>query len=172
MEDYPRNTFALFSPGDFLAKLVWEVRRLEAIPPTDNPAYVFQLITCANDAWHMTDWVGKRFFGDAPSKLRELRERLVKDCRGLQICREIADAHKHCGVDRKPDAAIRDGFMLTGGDPATAETNWFLLDGEDIHDPTTLMIGVAKFWIEYLREHELADRTPLEVIYDPKRATL
>ncbi|MGA3845696.1 hypothetical protein ACI2UC_18600 [Ralstonia nicotianae] len=115
MEKQQEKTFAMRAPADFFAKLQWEAAKLKGMDPQDLPAYVYQAVTCASDAWHMADWVYHALPCAERAKYRsarQYRQFLRKDSEALAICREIADASKHFRLDNTPDPQIETRFIL------------------------------------------------------------
>jgi len=173
--DSDGKTFTLFSPGDYLEKILWEYQRLKKIDAGELPGYLYQTVNCLSDIWHMCDWVyAATNQGMKPTRngLRSFRETIRTQDRNLSIAREIADAHKHSRVDSAPDPDITTGYVLGPGPLRKAPTSWFILDGEKWLKPEEVVESGIRFWIDYLSRHGLLAETPLEQIYSSKKSLL
>ncbi|WP_213306008.1 hypothetical protein [Paraburkholderia sacchari] len=170
------KTFSVQSPADFFAKLQWEFARLKGIDPSLSRDFVYQSITCASDAWHMTDWVFNSLpydrHNDFPD-VRAYRRFAQKDSPDLAICREIADASKHSKIDAKPNPEIRTGFVRTP-DPRSGVDGiwWFVVANGKLRDIREVIDGAVMYWCRTLDSLGLANETPYEEAFAHHRSLL
>ncbi|WP_321895961.1 hypothetical protein [Paraburkholderia heleia] len=176
MSSRQEKTFALQSPADFFAKLQWEFARLKGTDPQTHPDFIYQSITCANDAWHMADWV----YHSLPElKRREFprekhyRQFVQNDSPALAICREIADASKHSRIDANPNPSIETRFVRTR-EPSTGSESiwWFVVTSGHLRDIRQVIDSAVMYWCRTLDTYGLSRETPFEDIYAYHRSVL
>lgn len=149
------KSFSMETPADFMAKLRWERRRLYAIPISENPAFQYQAVNCAADAWHMADWVYHHLPSSEKQKFSKdtkFRDHIYNESRCLRICREIADATKHFDLKKKPHQDISTRVL------AHAETGlgidlWYIQNDHRADDPRQIIDGAISYWEIYMEHH-------------------
>jgi hypothetical protein len=121
MPEAPDTVFVLATSQHMMMKLSWEIAALEEALASDDlhrmhdRAYI--AYNSAVTAWHLTDWVWSEAspelrrnmlskFKAIGSQKRHFQMALAKDCRELQICRQIANGSKH-KVLETPDPTVR-----------------------------------------------------------------
>ena len=102
-------TYGLYSPCDLLKKLKFEAERLKQ---NFNSYDFFNFVVTA---YHLCDWVEKNFGlrkGDILDSYLE-----------IQICRDLANASKHFGIDRYQSTTYyADSVSYGGEEKITIET--------------------------------------------------
>lgn len=169
------KTFALVAPGDLFEKAQWELQRLSGLEPTKLPEYIYAVITTLSDVWHLTDWAFSALSEDEQAKFRgakEFRDAMASECHWLAICREIADAHKHRVLNRKADVPVSTGFVLGAGSFRESTTTWLISYGKDVFDPRLVAEHGLLFWVHYLGDRGLLERTAAEAIYRRENSIL
>lgn len=170
------KTFAMRAPADFFAKLQWEAAKLKGMDPRDLPAYLYQAVTCASDAWHMADWVYHGLPAEERTKYqkeKQYRQFLRKDSEALAICREIADASKHCKLTYDPDPQIETRFILAPNPETRAEERWwFVVHKGRFCDIRQVIEDAELYWCRVLFVLGLNRETSQEVVYRPERSAL
>jgi len=173
MLEFKDHTFALQGPGDFFAKLEWEFAQLKGMPLNDG--YLYQVVTCASDAWHMADWAFAALSEEEQAShknVAEFRKWLRGENRSLAICRMIADAHKHSKVDRNPDPNVSTRYILGPGKLEQASTTWLIVDDKDLLEPRQVIEDAVMFWVRFLGDRNMLAGTPIEDLYHAKRSLL
>lgn len=193
------NVIAMDDPQQLLAKLLWEIQQLTLAMSVweDNeqfPKAVFIAFNAVVTAWHITDWVwesgtkrrkaiAKRYnfnYAETDTGLRrgleKFQEAVVKECRDLYLCREIANASKHmkrkkADPDVKARAEWRTALEKVGvvnvGDCVMELT---ITDGDRRVDPIFCFIEAFGYWEKLFREQDWIKnekRVPDKIIRAP-----
>lgn len=149
----PHKSLAVRTAEDFFYKLVWENKRLHAMPNDGSDEFAYQFINCALTAWHMVDWAFQELPPDEAARFRkqaDFRAHLREICRYLAICREIADGSKHARITRNPDPDI--GTTQVAIDLGNEELTkmWMVQTGLKFDDPKQVARSLENFWRDYL----------------------
>jgi hypothetical protein len=191
------NVFALNEPQHMVSKLYFEIMKLMDslsiwTERKEFPEPLFIAFNTAVTAWHITDWLWesrestralmkKRFkfdynewsFRGRNTGFDRFQKAIVKECRPLYICREIANASKHMRR-RKSDTNIKavaqwhpgiENFGHAKVGDLVMSLNIF--DGEVQHDAQKLFIDAAGYWENLLRAENLItaeNRLPDKII--------
>ena len=100
------QTFAVENAKDMVDKLWWEIEAYRE--ELDLQPKLWRAFNCSVSAWHVSDWLWKQRqaegleIGDLISFQSDVQAR----CRALRLCKHIATASKHGGVDRRFDPTI------------------------------------------------------------------
>jgi hypothetical protein len=102
------QTFAIEDAKAMTEKLWWEIETFRDEQNLEHK--LWRAFNCAVTAWHIIDWLWKERRRDdrwKVGKLEKFQETMERRSRELRLCRFIANASKHGGVDRKPDPTIQ-----------------------------------------------------------------
>ena len=175
-----QNVLAMDDPQQMLAKLLWEIRDLTSamsawVDNEEFPVAIFIAFNAVVTAWHITDWVwqssperravlAKRYsfaYAETDTGLRKglerFQEAVVKDCRALYVCREIANGSKHmrrkkADPDVKAKAEWHQAWERVGvvnvGDYVMSMT---ITDGNEELDPIKWFIDAFGYWEKLFR---------------------
>ena len=101
------QTFAVETAQDMSEKLWWEIEAYRGEP--DLQPKLWRAFNCAVTAWHISDWLFKQrqTEGVEVGTLIDLQNDVQRRSRALKLCKHIATASKHGGVDRRFDPTIR-----------------------------------------------------------------
>jgi len=157
------QTFAIESAQDMAEKLNWEVEayREEA----DLQPKLWRAFNCAVTAWHISDWLWKeRQAANLPvSEVSMFQAKMQAQSRYLRMCKHIATASKHSGVDRRPDPTIQVIVRAKGDheDLTISETDhtrhWEIIISDAIGEADALevFLGAQQFWDHEIRADEI-----------------
>jgi hypothetical protein len=176
-----KNVLAIDDPQQMLAKLLWEIRDLTKamsvwVDNEEFPVAVFMAFNAVVTAWHITDWVwqsgperraalANRYgfaYAETETGLRrgleKLQNAIVKDCRALYVCREIANGSKHM-KRKKADPDIRAKVewhkalervgVVNVGDYVMSMS---ITDGTEELDPIKWFIEAFGYWEKLFQE--------------------
>ena len=101
------QTFAVENALDMSNKLMWEIEAYRDEP--ELTPKLWRAFNCAVTAWHISDWLWKerRDEGLDVGSLSRFQKTMQARSGALRLCKHIATASKHGGVDRSPDLSIR-----------------------------------------------------------------
>lgn len=172
----PGKVFHLACAGHLLSKLCWEVAALErslarqSDEMFNHTTAAYHAFNAAVTAWHMTDWVWDELttemrgqlaksLGSVLSEKKQFQNALVRQCRGLHICRQIANGSKHKTLTHE-DPQVRAAIEWTrepmtcnsGVDEPIARFHYRLevSDGATTLDAINLFTDVARYWRRFL----------------------
>jgi hypothetical protein len=166
--------FRMDGPGDLLAKLEHDIKRITAAPKRAVAAYA--TIDAAITAWSITDWCHEALLArDSRTKKAEVKRAMKRLVPGLEACRMIANAAKHFVVDDYPIDV--DGNIISMGsrsvDPTTGKvvksrSELALIYWNGQSSPADEFMTVVQRGIDgYLRANDLDRRcTYLNAIFD------
>jgi hypothetical protein len=191
------NVFGLSEPQHMLSKLYFEIMKLLDSMSVwterrEFPEPLFIAFNTAVTAWHIADWLWesrestralmkKKFKFDYNEWSLRGRNRgfdrfqkaVVKDCRPLYVCREIANASKHMRR-RRSDPKIRALAQWHPAREAAGHVNvgdlvmsLIIFDGDMQHVAEKLFIDAAGYWENLLRAENLItaeNRLPDKII--------
>ncbi|KAF7963123.1 hypothetical protein AWV80_13415 [Cupriavidus sp. UYMU48A] len=126
-----------------------------------------------SDAWHMADWVYHALPPEERAKYpreKPYREYLRKNSEALAICREIADASKHCRLTHDPNPQIETRFILAPNAQTGVEERWWFV----IHNGRFRQVieDAELYWCRVPFGYGLDRETSQEDIYRPERSVL
>lgn len=176
-----KNVLAMDDPQQMVAKLLWEIRELTTsmsvwVDNEEFPIAVFIAFNGIVTAWHITDWVwmssrerrvilAKKYgfnYAETDTGIRKglerLQEALVKDCRALYVCREIANGSKHMrrkksDPDVKAKAEWHKALERVGVvDVGDYVMSMSITDGSETLDPIHWLIEAFGYWETLFRD--------------------
>lgn len=96
-------------PATMFVKLGWEILQLRAVPPANFMDRGYHVMNCALTAWHLYDWIWAlcppphraKMCGilGCANDIRDFGGAIAKQSAAIEVCRQIATATKHVGVD-------------------------------------------------------------------------
>ncbi len=122
-----------------------------------NPTSIELALDLSSNAWHLTDWVGKEFFGATGRQaLGDFREKLYPHCESLRIMHDIANYSKHAELSR-PKAQLKEVKKHIGPYSRVFARQFNqtylkieMLDGTVLHFEDEIE-KVINFWIDYFK---------------------
>ncbi len=121
----------------------------------------------------MADWVYHALPPEERAKYpreKPYREYLRKNSEALAICREIADASKHCRLTHDPNPQIETRFILAPNAQTGVEERWWFV----IHNGRFRQVieDAELYWCRVPFGYGLDRETSQEDIYRPERSVL
>ena len=163
-----QKTFSIDTPSGLLAKLHWEVSRLDVTPGHAIQVIAYRALNCATTAWHMCDWLFEsgrtddalklrmvELFGGQSFTLKHVQDWASKD-RAIAICRQLATASKHFEIRDRPDAGVKAEIeeRITRNEDGSANM-WVrvvIRDGSEEFAPHEVFWRAYAFWDQRLQE--------------------
>ena len=143
-------------------KLDWEIdlyRREQDLQPK-----LWRAFNVAVTAWHISDWIWtqRKEAGMSAGELPDFQRDVQARCRALRLCKHVATASKHCGVDRKPDPSIRvvvQANVFSSADDFSDvddSKHWdvIILDDAEQTDALAVFYEAQTFWDAEIRTDE------------------
>ncbi|WP_173089021.1 hypothetical protein [Devosia sp. 1635] len=167
------TNFGLHRPVHLLGKLRYDLYRLKEAKVSSEARYA--ALDCANDAWHLVDWV---LASVSPERHKELcghrtlsreaaagfRDRYSEELPKLKTCQQIANTGKHLILSRQTVDQNISTFSSARFDPAfdaTAPTwtgdLWPVLhveDGNGTSEASSFFGSAWEDWHAWLSCHE------------------
>jgi hypothetical protein len=146
------QTFAVEDAKDMVEKLWWEIESFRDEVNLEHK--LWRAFNCAVTAWHITDWLWNEVCGDAgvSRDLAQFQTAVQDRCREVRLCRHIANASKHGGVDRGYDPEI-EVIVEAKDEPVPFEEvghsqHWEIIisDHGSKTDALVLFYRVYQFW--------------------------
>jgi hypothetical protein len=158
------QTFAVEDARDLANKLWWEIEAFRKEECLDHK--LWRAFNCAVTAWHITDWLWKERCTDGQNvgKLRQFQKAIQDQCKELRLCKHIANASKHGGVDpdRGYDAAIQVIVRWAKETPVAFKDieqsqHWEIMISDHGHECDALHVfyKALEFWEREVRRPEL-----------------
>ena len=100
------QTFAVESSSDMVEKLWWEIEGYSS--EIKLQPKLWRAFNCAVTSWQISDWLWKerKSAGLVATQLQQFQAALLEQSRVLRMCKHLANASKHGGVDRAFDKSI------------------------------------------------------------------
>jgi hypothetical protein len=156
------QTFAVENAQDRSEKLWWEIEAYRDEP--DLQPKLWRAFNCAVTAWHISDWLWKerRDAGLDVGDLLKFQNTMQNRSRELRLCKHIATASKHRGVDRRRDPTIRVIVRSkdTAGGTSSAEIDhsqhWEIMisDQSGESDALEVFFKAQQFWDAEIHDDE------------------
>lgn len=103
-----RTTFGIRSARDWYEKLAWEHRELESRGYMGDVELQYRAINFCVTAWSLVDWIWRALEANGLSdKVGAYRASVIRRSPALEMCRHVADATKHGGIDRSANEDLR-----------------------------------------------------------------
>ena len=146
------QTFAVENARDMSEKLWWEIEAYRDEP--DLQPKLWRAFNCAVTAWHISDWLWKERVdaGLTVGDVFKFQNKMQARSRELRLCKYIATASKHKGVDRSPDPTIqvivRAKNTQEEGVPIDHSSHWEVMisDASGESDALGVFYKAYEFW--------------------------
>ena len=122
------QTFAIESARDLTDKLWWSIEEYRTEPELQPK--LWRAYDCAVTAWHISDWIWRERSeaGLDVGTVTAFQNSLQAQSRVLRLCKYIATASKHAGVDRKQDPTIEVTVTPKPSNVEVESSNFSLVD--------------------------------------------
>ena len=146
------QAFAVEDAKELTQKLWWEIEAYRDEPSLQSK--LWRAFNCAVTAWCITDWVWKEQHKAKGMKEDDWQKLAQSRCLELRLCKYIANASKHGGVDRSPDSTINVIVRATdapasSSDDVSHSSHWEIMVSNNSGDQDALKVfyKVHDFWM-------------------------
>lgn len=148
--------------------LEWHIKEVESNTGKEGAADAYRIITAANTAWSICDWVF-RFITERGIKgwegvetVAKFRDIVKHESPELALCRLFADAYKHSRIDHRPVPTVEtiklDWVEEDGGNLAY----WAIIDQNmQFRRPDEVLKAARIYWLDFMTKIGAHQRSSL-----------